>query len=234
MPLFNVVAEGLNPSETPKTDSIHKRESSESRTPLSLSRCTSGKSLLTSMRAACPAFIARESPLFTGPFYCSVYGAVSSRRIWRLFQYSTNAELVYLASLSVRNARRTPMSATKRYTTPRMPVALLFRVPYGRYKREALSANTTTYRKPPNYSWNGLAMSMWTMSSGGAARNVVRCGVGRGCPMSLNTLGMGQALPEVECRAFGRWLSVHSNGRGRGKRGSSYHLIRFFLLFVYE
>ena len=94
MPLFAVVAERLNPSEARKTDFIHKLEPSKCRTPFSLSRCTSGKSLLTSIRAACPALNARESPLSTGPFCCGVCGTVSSRRIRRLLQYSTNAELV--------------------------------------------------------------------------------------------------------------------------------------------
>ena len=129
MPLFAVVAERLNPSEAHKTDSIHKLEPSESRTPLNLSRCTSGKSLFTSFRAAYPALVARENSLSTGPFYCGVYGAVSSRRIRRLLHYSTNVELLYSAPLSVRNARGTPMSATNRCTTPRMADALLSRVP---------------------------------------------------------------------------------------------------------
>ena len=115
-------------------DTIHKLESSESRIPLSISRCTFAKSLLTSMRATCPALIARECSLSAGPFSCGVYGAVSSRRIWRLLQYSTNAELVYSAPLSVRNTRGIPMSATNRCTTPRMADALLSRVPYGRWK----------------------------------------------------------------------------------------------------
>ena len=72
MLLFAVVAERLNPSEAHKADSIHKLEPSVSRIPLILSMYTFGKSLLTSMRAACPAFLARESPLSTGPFYCGV------------------------------------------------------------------------------------------------------------------------------------------------------------------
>ena len=53
------------------------------------------------MRAAWPALMARDRPLSTGPFCCSVYGAVSSRRIWRPLQYSTNAELVYSVPLFV-------------------------------------------------------------------------------------------------------------------------------------
>ena len=53
-----------------------------------------------------------RQPLSTGPFCSGVYGPVSSRRIWRLLRYSTNAELVYSVPLSVRNARGTPMSAT--------------------------------------------------------------------------------------------------------------------------
>ena len=119
MPLFAVVAERLKPSEAHKTDSIHRLAPSGSRTPLSWSRCTSGKSLFTSRRATCPALSARDSPLSTGPFCCSVYGAVSSRRIWRLLQYSTNFELVYSVPLSVRNAHGSPMSAKNRCTTPR-------------------------------------------------------------------------------------------------------------------
>ena len=39
---------------------------------------------------------------------------------------------------------------------------------------------------------------------------------------------MGPAPPQVQCRAVRRWLSVHSNGRGRGKRGSGEYLILFF------
>ena len=94
MPPFAVVAERLNPSEAHKTDSIHRLVPSGSRTPFNCFRCTSGKSLFTSMRAAWPALMARDSPLSTGPFCCGVYGAVSSRRIWRPLQYSTNAELL--------------------------------------------------------------------------------------------------------------------------------------------
>ena len=63
MPLFAVVAERLNLSDAHKTDSIHKLEPSGSRTPLSLLRRTSGKNLLTSSRAACPALIALRSLL---------------------------------------------------------------------------------------------------------------------------------------------------------------------------
>ena len=59
--MFAVVVERLNPSEAHKTNCIHKLEPSGSRTLLSLSRCTSRKSLLTSKRAACPA--AREFAL---------------------------------------------------------------------------------------------------------------------------------------------------------------------------
>ena len=94
-PPFAVVAERLNSSEAHKTGSIHRLVPSGSRTPFSCSRRTSGKSLFTSMRAAWPALMARDSPLSTGPFCCGVYGTVSARRVWRLLQYSTNAELVY-------------------------------------------------------------------------------------------------------------------------------------------
>ena len=203
MPLFAVVAERLNPFEAHETDSIHRLMPSGSRTPFSCSRCTSGKSLFTSMRAAWPALMARDSPLSTGPFCCGVCSAVSSRRIWRLLQYSTNAELVYSVPLSVRNARGTPMLVTNRCTTPRMADALLSRVPYGRWKREALSTNTTTYREPPKDSGNGPAVSMWTRPSGAASRDVVRCGVGADAlghrtprawfqlPYKLNTVLLG-------------------------------------------
>ena len=108
MPLFAVVVERLNPSDAHKTDSVHKLEPSGSRTPLSISRSTSGKSLFTSSRTACLVLVALESPLSTGLFCCGVYGAVSSRRIPRPLQYSTNVELVYSAPLSVLNARGTP------------------------------------------------------------------------------------------------------------------------------
>ena len=86
MPLFAVVAERLNPSEAHKTDSIHRLEPSGSRTPLSFSRWTSGKSFSVSIRAACPALIVLESPLSTGPFCCGVYGTVTLWRIWRPLQ----------------------------------------------------------------------------------------------------------------------------------------------------
>ena len=69
-----VVAERLNPSEAHKTYSTHKLVPSGSRTPLSRSRCTSGKSLFTSMRAAWPALMARDTPPSTGPFFCGGYG----------------------------------------------------------------------------------------------------------------------------------------------------------------
>ena len=108
MPPFAVVAERLNPSEAHKTDSIHRLVPSGSRTPFRCSMCTSGKSLFTSMRAAWPTLMARDRPFSTGPFCCGVYGAVSSRRILRLLQYSTNAELMYSVPLSVLNARGLP------------------------------------------------------------------------------------------------------------------------------
>ena len=195
MPLFAVVAERLNPSETHKTDSIHKLMPSRSGTPLSRFRCTSGKSLFTSMRAAWPALMVRDSPLSSRPSCCGMYGAVSSRRIWRLLQYSTNTELVYSVPLSVRNARGTPMLATNRCTTPRMADALLSRVPYGRWKREALSTNMTTYREPPKASGNGPVVSMWTRSSGAAARDVVRCGVGARMPFAIEHPEHGASSP---------------------------------------
>ena len=147
------------------------------------------------MRAAWPALMARDRPLSTGPFSCGVYGAVSSRQIWRLLQYSTNSELVYSVPLSVRNARGTPMSATNRCTTPRMANALLSRVLYGRCKWEALSTNMTTYREPPKDSWNGPAVSMWTRSSGAAARDVVLCGVGARMPLAIEHPEHGTSSP---------------------------------------
>ena len=73
----------VSPSEAHKTDYIHKLEPSGCRTLLRLSKCTSGKSLLTSSRAVCPALITLDSPLSTVSFCCVVYGAVSSRRIPR-------------------------------------------------------------------------------------------------------------------------------------------------------
>ena len=181
MPLFAVVVEWLSPSDAHKTDSIHKREPSGCRTLLSLSKCTSGKSLLTSSRAVYPVLITLESPLSTVPFCCGVYEAVSSRRIPRCYSYQRT-----LSWYSRRRCRsqtlaelpcRTPMSATKRFTTRRMTDGLLSQDPYGRWKREALSTNMMTYRESPSNSWNGPAVSMCTMSMGAAARDVMWCGV---------------------------------------------------------
>ena len=112
--------------------------------PVSLPGCCG-----TPSRVACPALKARDIALSTGPFCCGVYGAVNSRRIPRPSQESTNILFEYSVSLSVRIARGTPMSATKRFTTERMATALFSRTPHGRCRREALSTNITTYRDPP-------------------------------------------------------------------------------------
>ena len=113
------------------------------------SRRMSGYSCGNPSRAACPPLKARGIALSTGPFCCGVYGAVNSRRIPRPLQKSTNILFEYSVPLSVRNARRTPISAMKRFTTERMAAALFSRTPYGRCRREALSTNITTYRDPP-------------------------------------------------------------------------------------
>ena len=87
---------------------------------------------------------ARDFALSTGTFCCGVYGAVSSRRIPRPLQKSTNILFEYSVPLSVQNARGIPMSATKRFTTERKAAALFSRTPYGRCRRDALSTNITT------------------------------------------------------------------------------------------
>ena len=72
------------------------------------------------LRAA-PTLKARVIALSTGPFGCGVYGAVKSRRISRPLQKSTNILFeYYFVRLSVRNARGTPISATKRFTAEKM------------------------------------------------------------------------------------------------------------------
>ena len=114
----------------------------------------SGYSYGTPSRAACPALKARDIALSTGPFCCGVYGAVNSRRIPRPLQKSTNILFECSVSLSVRNARWIPMSATKHFTTERMAAALFSPTPYGRCRREALSTNITTDgSRPPKRSW---------------------------------------------------------------------------------
>ena len=92
---------------------------------------------------------ARDIALSTGPFSCGVYGAVNSQRIPRPLQKSTNILVEYSVPLSVRNARGTPISAKKRFTTERMAAALFSRTPYGRCRRKALATNITTHRDPP-------------------------------------------------------------------------------------
>ena len=185
MPLFAVVVEWLSPSHAHKTDPIYKLEPSGSRTPLSLSRCTSGKSLLTSSRVVCPALIAFTSPLSTVPFCCGVYGAVSSRRIPRRYNNQRTSSWCtrrrcrsqMLAELPCRPQN---VSSHRKWQMRSCPRTL-----YGRWKREALSTNTMTYREPPSHSWNGPAVSMGTMSMGAAARDVVRCGVGARIPFAI-------------------------------------------------
>ena len=58
-------------------------------------------------------------------------------------------------------------------------------------KREALSTNMTTCREPPN----GPAVSMWSMSSGAAARDVVRCGVSAQMPFNIEHPEHGASSP---------------------------------------
>ena len=108
-----------------------------------------------------------------GPFLLGVYGAVSSRRIPRLLQYSTHGWFVYSAPLSLRKARVTLISAMKRFTTARMAAALLSWVPYERLRREVLFTNMTKYRMPPRDARKGPAVSMCTSSVGLLARAVV-------------------------------------------------------------
>ena len=87
------------------------------------------------------------------------------------------------------------MSATKCCTTTKMTDALLFRVPYGRWEREALSTNRTTHREPPSDSWNGPAVSMCIMSIGAAARDVVWSVVGARIPFALEHPEHGASSP---------------------------------------
>ena len=108
-----------------------------------------GYSCGTRSRAACPALKAGNIALSTGPFCCDVYGAVHSRRIPKPLQESTYILFECSVPFSVWNARGTPISATKRFTTEKMATALFLRTPYGRCRREALSTNITTYGDPP-------------------------------------------------------------------------------------
>ena len=65
------------------------------------------------------------------------------------------------------------MSAMNRFTKARTATALISRVPHGRWRREALSTNITTYRDPPRDAGKGPAVSMWISSIGLLARAVV-------------------------------------------------------------
>ena len=53
----------------------------------------------------------------------------------------------------------------------------------------------TTYREPPKDSWNGPPVSMWTRSSGAAARDVVLCGVGARMPLAIEHPEHGTSSP---------------------------------------
>ena len=173
MPLFAVVVGWLNPSDAHKTYSIHKLEPSGSRTPLSLSRCTSGKSLLTSRSATCPALIALGSAL---------HWAVLLRRVWGR-QFAADFEAVTIINkrrvhvlvpvVGPQRSRNSHVGHETLHRTPRVAGALLSLAPYERWKREALSTNMMTHREPPSHSWNGPAVSMCTMFMGAAPRDVV-------------------------------------------------------------
>lgn len=79
----------------------------------------------------------------------------------------------YYVVLFLRNARGTPISATKRLTTARIADTFFSRVPYGRCRREALSTNLTTCHDPPNDAILGPTVSIWSRSRGLVARPVV-------------------------------------------------------------
>ena len=74
MPLFAAVAERLNLSNAYKTDSVHKLESSGSRTPFRLSRCISGKSFVD--------FKSCRVSRLDGPRQSTLHGAVMLRSKW--------------------------------------------------------------------------------------------------------------------------------------------------------
>ena len=83
----------------------------------------------------------------------ALFWAVLLWRVWRL-QLAMDSETVTVlnerrvgvlgAVVRPENAHGTPMSATKRCTTPRMANALFSRVRYGLWKREALFTNMAT------------------------------------------------------------------------------------------
>ena len=108
-------------------------------TPGSLSGGCPGTAVELLVAPRSPALRARDIALSTGSFCCGMYDAVNSRRTPGPLQKSTNILFEYLVPLSVRNARGTPISATKRFTTKHMPAALFSRAPYGRCRRKALS-----------------------------------------------------------------------------------------------
>lgn len=112
------------------------------------SRRTSGNSFGTPNRAACPVLKALAMALSTGPFCCGARGAVSSRRIPRLLQYSSNMSSVYSVPLSVQKLPCAPMSATDRFTNVKTADAFFSLASYGRWRRDALSMAMMTYRDP--------------------------------------------------------------------------------------
>ena len=77
------------------------------------------------------------------------------------------------------------MSIMKRYTTARMAAALLSRVPYGCWRREALPTNITKYRDPPRNARKGSAVPICISSIGILARAVVRWTVGARFPLAI-------------------------------------------------
>ena len=142
---FTDVATLLKHFDAQSSDSNQRLVLAASVQPRTPSRWMSGYSCGISCRAACPVIKARDIALSTGPFCCGVYSAINSRRIPRPLQKSTDLLFEYSVPLLVRNARGTPISATKRFTTEKMAAALLSRAPYGRCRR---ATNITTYRDP--------------------------------------------------------------------------------------
>ena len=104
-------------------------------------------------------YISMFAPTNFFPFiYFCRYRGLNPRLVPRPLQKSTNILFEYSVPLSVRNARGTPISTTKRFTTEKMAAALFSRAPYVRCRREALSTRSgvdehNDVPRPPERSW---------------------------------------------------------------------------------
>ena len=132
-------------------------------------------------------------PCLEGSPKCALPGTILLRRV-RCRPLSSDPEVVaklhermvcVLSSVVTSKCSGNPMPAMKRFTTARMAAAVLSRVPYGRWRREALSTNITTYRDPPRTAGKGPAVSMWISSIGLVARAVVCWAVGARFPFAI-------------------------------------------------